>query len=176
MKLPIKAAREQRAKLRGKVPAGVHSWDNQVRYADPSDIASASHVTQDAIAVLLQTGGTTGVSKAVKLSHRNIIANAKQNEMWLNGFKRGDETVAAILPFFHAFGLQLSLSLCVNSATTIVMTPSFDVDILLAGHARHPITFFGGVPPMYKKILDALDSGKRPIFRRFASQFLAQWH
>lgn len=161
LKLPIKAAREQRAKLRGNVPPGVHSWDNQVRYASPSDIATASDVSPQSIAVLLQTGGTTGVSKAVKLSHRNIIANAKQNEMWLKGFERGNETVAAILPFFHAFGLQLSLSLCVSSATTIVMTPSFDVDILLAGHSRHPITFFGGVPPMYKKILDALDAGKK---------------
>ncbi|QJC21598.1 AMP-binding protein [Arcanobacterium buesumense] len=161
LQLPIKAAREQRAKLRGRVPAGVHSWDNQVKYATPSNIAQASNVSPDSIAVLLQTGGTTGTPKAVKLSHRNIVANAKQNEAWLITYERGKETVAAVLPFFHAFGLQLSLSVCVNSAATIVMTPSFDVDILLAGHARHPITFFGGVPPMYKKILDSLDEGKK---------------
>lgn len=161
LRLPIKAAREQRAKLRGNVPAGVHSWDNQVKFADPSNITTASYVSPDSIAVLLQTGGTTGTPKAVKLSHRNIVANAKQTEAWLLHFERGKETVAAVLPFFHAFGLQLSLSVCVNSAATIVMTPSFDVDILLAGHARHPITFFGGVPPMYKRILDALDKGKK---------------
>ncbi|WP_216381498.1 AMP-binding protein [Arcanobacterium phocae] len=161
LKLPIKAAREQRAKLRGNVPSGVHSWDNQVKYADPSNISRASNVSPDAIAVLLQTGGTTGTPKAVKLSHRNIVANAKQNEEWLVNFTRGRETVGAVLPFFHAFGLQLSLSVCVNSAATIVMTPSFDVDILLAGHSRHPITFFAGVPPMYKRILDALDAGKK---------------
>ncbi|WP_216409064.1 AMP-binding protein [Arcanobacterium phocae] len=161
LKLPIKAAREQRAKLRGKVPSGVHSWDNQVKYADPSNISQASNVSPDAIAVLLQTGGTTGTPKAVKLSHRNIVANAKQNEEWLVTFTRGRETVGAVLPFFHAFGLQLSLSVCVNSAATIVMTPSFDVDILLAGHSRHPITFFAGVPPMYKRILDALAAGKK---------------
>lgn len=175
LRLPIKAAREQRAKLRGNVPAGVHSWDNQVKFADPSNITTASYVSPDSIAVLLQTGGTTGTPKAVKLSHRNIVANAKQTEAWLLHFERGKETVAAVLPFFHAFGLQLSLSVCVNSAATIVMTPSFDVDILLAGHARHPITFFGGVPPMYKRILDALDKGKRQTSRRFNILLLERW-
>lgn len=157
LRLPITAAREQRKKLRGTVPDGVHSWDNQVKHAVPMDIAKVEGPHPDDLAVLLQTGGTTGTPKAVMLTHRNVVINAKQTEAWLVGFKRGEETVGAVLPFFHAFGLQLSLSVCVNGAATIVMTPSFDVDILLAGHKRHPITFFGGVPPMYKKILDAAD-------------------
>lgn len=161
LKLPIKAAKEQKAKLRGTVPPGVHSFDNQVKHAAAADLEKLSGATPDDIAVLLQTGGTTGTPKAVKLSHRNVVVNAKQTEAWMPGFRRGEETVGAVLPFFHAFGLQLSLSVSVNSAATILMTPTFDVDILLAGQARHPMTFFGGVPPMYKKILDALDEGKK---------------
>ncbi|MFY9262479.1 MAG: AMP-binding protein [Actinomycetaceae bacterium] len=157
LKLPIKAAREQRAKLRGNVPPGVHSWDNQVKHADPTPIAKVEGADPDDLAVLLQTGGTTGTPKAVKLSHRNVISNTMQVEAWMPGFKRGEETVGAVLPFFHAFGLQLSLCFSVQSASTIVMTPTFDVDILFAGHKRHPMTFFGGVPPIYKKILDAAD-------------------
>ena len=159
LKLPIKAARDQRAKLRGKAPAGVHSWDNQVRHAVPVNASQIQPATPDDVAVLLQTGGTTGTPKAVKLTHRNIVANAAQVEAWMPNFKKGGETVAAVLPCFHAFGLQLSLSVCVNAAATIVMTPTFDVDMILAGHNRHPITFFGGVPPMYKRILDRTKDG-----------------
>lgn len=161
LKLPVKAARQQRNKLRGRVAAGVHSWDNQVKYNAPLDLAREQGPDLDSVAVLLMTGGTTGTPKAVKLTHRNLLSNTRQIELWMEGFHRGTETVGAVLPFFHAFGLQLSMLVCVNLAATQVMTPSFDVDILLAGHKRHPITFFGGVPPMFRKILDAVDDGKQ---------------
>lgn len=160
LKLPVKAARQQRNKLRGKVPSGVHSWDNQVRHNAPLNFDLEQGPDTESLAVLLMTGGTTGTPKAVQLSHRNLLSNTKQTEAWLVGFERGKETVGAVLPYFHAFGVQLSLLVCVNMAATQVMTPSFDVDILFAGHNRHPITFFGGVPPMFKKILDAIDEGK----------------
>ena len=160
LKLPVKAARQQRDKLRGKVPAGVHSWDNQVKHNAPLDLDREQGPETDGPAVLLMTGGTTGTPKAVQLTHRNLLSNTKQTELWLDGYERGKETVGGVLPFFHAFGLQLSLLVSVNMAATQVMTPTFDVDILFAGHNRHPITFFGGVPPMFKKILDAVDEGK----------------
>ncbi|VEI12617.1 AMP-binding protein [Trueperella bialowiezensis] len=160
LKLPVKAARQQRNKLRGKVPAGVHSWDNQVKHNAPLDLSREEGPDVDSLAVLLMTGGTTGTPKAVQLTHRNLLSNTRQVDYWLKDFERGTETVGAVLPFFHAFGLQLSMLVCVNMAATQVMTPTFDVDILFAAHKRHPITFFGGVPPMFQKILDAVDSGK----------------
>ncbi|MEW6919367.1 AMP-binding protein [Trueperella pyogenes] len=160
LKLPFKAARTQRNKLRGRVPAGVHSWDNQVKHNDPLDLSHVAGPELDDLAALLMTGGTTGTPKAVALSHRTLLSNTKQIELWLSDLKYGAETVGAVLPFFHAFGMQLSMLMSVNIAATQVMTPSFDVDILFAAHKRHPITFFGGVPPMFAKMLDAIDAGK----------------
>ncbi|MDY5585370.1 MAG: AMP-binding protein [Arcanobacterium sp.] len=161
LKLPLKAARSQREKLRGVVPPGVHSWDNQVSHAAPMNLNSiVNRPGLDDVAILIQTGGTTGIPKAVQLTHRNVVSNAAQVFEWLKDFKRGGETVGAVLPFFHAFGLQLSLSVCVGLAATQVMMPRFDVDMLLAGQKRHPITFFGGVPPMFQKILEAVKERK----------------
>ncbi|MFP7695969.1 AMP-binding protein [Trueperella sp. LYQ143] len=159
LKLPIKAARVQRRKLRGEVPPGVHSWDNQVKHNAPYQFTDEDTPAITDTAVLLMTGGTTGTPKAVELSHRALLSNTEQSRLWLNAYKRGEETVGAVLPFFHAFGLQLSMLVCVSMAATQVMTPSFDVDILFAAHKRHPITFFGGVPPMFKRMLDAIDKG-----------------
>lgn len=156
LKLPLKAARTQRAKLRGKVPPGVHSWDNQVSHASPMNLSSVNHGTADDIALLIQTGGTTGTPKSVALTHRNLTSNSAQVKVWLQDFKRGEETVGAVLPFFHAFGFELSLVVCVDFAATQVMAPTFDVDIILAGHKRHPITFFAGVPPMFQRILETV--------------------
>ncbi|WP_311777741.1 AMP-binding protein [Trueperella abortisuis] len=160
LKMPLKAARAQRNKLRGRVPDGVHSWDNQVRHNAPLDLSRVAGPQLDDIAVLLMTGGTTGTPKAVALSHRALVSNTKQIEAWLRDLTYGQETVGAVLPFFHAFGLQLSMLTCVNLAATQAMTPSFDVDILFAAHRRHPMTFFGGVPPMFTRMLDAIDAGK----------------
>ncbi|MDY5589522.1 MAG: AMP-binding protein [Arcanobacterium sp.] len=158
LKLPVKAAKAQRAKLRGQVPPGVHSWDNQVAHAKPMNIASVPAPSTSDVAVLIQTGGTTGTPKAVALTHESILANTAQVMAWVSVLKTGAETVGAVLPFFHAFGLQLSLSVCVNLAATQVMLPSFDVDMLLAAHQRHPITMFGGVPPMFERILTAVEA------------------
>ena len=157
LKLPFKAAQAQRDKLRGTVPPGVHSWDNQVNHADPMNIHSMPGPDVDDVAVLLQTGGTTGTPKSVALTHKNVVANAIQNMHWLAAFERGHETVGAVLPFFHAFGFQLCLSLCVQLAATQVMLPSFDVEMLLAAHKRHPLSFFVGVPPMFSRILDKVE-------------------
>lgn len=162
LKLPVKAAKVQRAQLRGKVPLGVHSWDNQVTHAKPMNLASISAPAVGDIAVLIQTGGTTGTPKAVALTHENILANTAQILAWVPVVEPGAETLAAVLPFFHAFGLQLSLSICVAIGATQVMLPSFDVDMLLAAHQRHPITIFSGVPPMFERILNAVDA-KAPV-------------
>lgn len=153
LKLPIKAAKKQRAKMRGKVPPEAYSWDDRVAAAYPMHFHPEMHSGQDDIAVLIQTGGTTGTPKAVALTHRNIVSNAAQVLLWLDSFKRGKETVGAVLPFFHAFGLQLSLSVCVCLAATQVMLPAFDPELLLAGNSRHPITFLCGVAPMFRRIL-----------------------
>lgn len=160
LKLPMKAAKAQRAKLRGKRPAGVHSWDNQVAHAHPMHVESMPQPNPNSPAVYIQTGGTTGTPKAVQLTHKNIVSNALQLIAWITDSGRQQQTVAAVLPFFHAFGLQLSLSACVQIAATQVMLPSFDVDMLLAAHKRHPITFFGGVPPMFQRVLDGAKDGE----------------
>ena len=59
-------------------------------------------MTEDSLAGLFYTGGTTGVSKGVMLSHRNLIANATN---WLIATQQGPEdTYLLIAPLFHAAG------------------------------------------------------------------------
>ncbi len=157
LKLPIKKAKEKRNAMTGKAPKIALSWDAEIAKTKPLNFSKLPKIDLDDTAVLIQTGGTTGTPKAVMLSHRNIMSNARQIEYWLRDFERGNETVGAVLPFFHAFGLQLSLSVCLNTAATQIMLPTFDVDLLLAAHRRHPLTFFGGVPAMFDRIMKAAE-------------------
>jgi long-chain acyl-CoA synthetase len=74
-------------------------------------------------AVLLYTGGTTGVSKGVELSHRNLVVNAEQNRSWARVGDGVDRTLVA-LPLFHAFGLTCGLTLGLLSGATQILFPN----------------------------------------------------
>ena len=103
------AARSRRSELRGRVPAGVRSWDDAVAASAP---LPAGHPLPDVddTAVLLYTGGTTGTPKAVRLTHANLRSNAQMSLAWASQVcETGEETFYAVLPFFHAFGLSLAL-------------------------------------------------------------------
>ncbi|MDO4899584.1 AMP-binding protein [Actinomyces sp.] len=153
LRLPVAAARSQRRELRGKVPAGVDSWDDLVATAAPLPDGHPLPAVSD-LAVLLYTGGTTGIPKAVQLTHANARANAEMSLAWASQTcEDGQETFHSVLPFFHAFGLSLSLLCAVGMAATQVVLPKFSADMVLAAWKRRPATFFPGVPVMFDRIV-----------------------
>mgnify|MGYP000006167546 FL=1 len=153
LRLPVAAARSQRSELRGRVPAGVASWDDLAAVTAPlPDGHPLPDV--DAVAVLLYTGGTTGTPKAVALTHANARSNAEMSLAWASQTcEAGEETFYAVLPFFHAFGLSLSLLCAVGLAATQVVLPKFSADMVLTAWKRRPATFFPGVPVMFDRIV-----------------------
>lgn len=153
LKLPIGAARAQRSELRAPVPPSIRSWDDAV--ASSSALPHATPLPQvEDVAVLLYTGGTTGTPKAVKLTHSNLRSNAEMSLAWASqSTERGKETFYGVLPFFHAFGLSLSLLCAVGLAATQVILPKFSADMVLTAWKRRPATFFPGVPVMFERIV-----------------------
>ncbi len=85
----------------------------------PSPVATAETDT----AVLLYTGGTTGIGKGVELGHRQLVYNAEQNRAWAKLGEGRDLTLAA-LPLFHAFGLTCGLHLSLLTAGSLVLVPN----------------------------------------------------
>lgn len=169
LRLPLRAARAQRDKLRASVPATVGSWDLTVAQAAPAPHTPGS--SPDDVAVLLPTGGTTGTPKLVPLTHANLMANVAQGRQWVPGLREGEETFGAVLPFFHAFGMTLCLTFAVSMGATQVVLPTFDVDMVLAAMKRRPLTFLAGVPPMFDRLEAASrEAGSTELLRplRFA--------
>jgi long-chain acyl-CoA synthetase len=63
----------------------------------------------DDIAFLQYTGGTTGVSKAAMLSHRNVLANVLQSDAWMSPWlDEGKEVILTPLPLYHIFSLTVN--------------------------------------------------------------------
>jgi long-chain acyl-CoA synthetase len=80
---------------------------------------------EEDVAVLAPTGGTTSSPKAVMLTHRNLVANALQLRNWCGG-EDGAESLLGVLPFFHAYGLTVSLLTSWAKCSTLHLYPRFE--------------------------------------------------
>ncbi|MEV5767969.1 AMP-binding protein, partial [Micromonospora sp. NPDC052213] len=133
---------------------GALPWERLVAAGPP---LAAEHPAPgpDDTALLQYTGGTTGTPKGAVLTHRNLRANAAQGRAWVPGLRDGAETVYAVLPLFHAYGLTLCLTFAVGIGATLVLFPRFDLDQTLEAARRRPPTFLPAVPPIYEKLATA---------------------
>jgi long-chain acyl-CoA synthetase len=111
------------------------------------------------LALLQYTGGTTGVSKGVMLSHANLRSNVEQVRAWFPDADPGREVMMAVLPFFHVYGLTVCLLLGLRLGAALVLLPRFDLDGVLAAVDKYRPTLFPGVPTMYVAINNAVEKG-----------------
>lgn len=155
LRLPLKAAREKRDKLSSPHPRWVRSWSRALRAAAPWE--GGCPASMDDIALLIHTGGTTGVPKAAALTHANLMANVEESIAWVPVLHEGAEVFYCILPLFHAFGFTIGFLAGLRLGATIAMFPKFDTALVLAAQRRLPCTFFLGVPPMYERLLAAAE-------------------
>ncbi len=98
------------------------------------------------LAVLPFSSGTTGLSKGVMLTHRNLVANMEQ----IRSVHRigGDDVLVGVLPFFHIYGQVVVLNLGLSQGATIVTMPRFDMAAFLDLLERHRVTRAHIAPPV----------------------------
>ena len=120
-------------------------------------------VNLDDTAMYQYTGGTTGVSKGVMLTHRNISFQIQQLEAWFPEFIEGKEVMLGALPFFHVFGMSTSMNLAVRMAWANVLVPKPQPEPLLEAISKFKPTFAPLVPTMYIGILEHPDLGQADL-------------
>jgi long-chain acyl-CoA synthetase len=127
------------------------------------DFEPLAPASLDEPAFILATGGTTGHPKAVMLSHRNLVANATQIHSWA-GATMGHDSVLAVVPFFHSYGLSSCAMSSVSMAATIIMHHRFVPKIVLKLIEEHEPTVMPTVPAMLVQLNQLLRS-RRIKFR-----------
>jgi long-chain acyl-CoA synthetase len=103
-------------------------------------------------AILLYTGGTTGISKGAELTHRNIVVNVMQTRRWLWRIRDKQERLLCVLPFFHSYGMTTGLHLSVACQSTMVLLPRFELADVMKAIKKNRPTIFCGVPSMYNAV------------------------
>ncbi|MFM8876069.1 MAG: alpha/beta fold hydrolase [Anaerolineae bacterium] len=109
-------------------------------------------VHSDDMAVIIYTGGTTGLSKGVMLSHRNLVANALQTRHWLPGAAEGRERFLCVVPFFHSYGMTAALNVPVSLGSALILKPQFKTLDVLKTIKKYKPSIFPGSPSMYVAI------------------------
>jgi long-chain acyl-CoA synthetase len=103
-------------------------------------------------AVLMYTGGTTGVSKGAQLTHRNILVNAYQCKMWLSAEEAKEVSLTA-LPLYHSYAMTTCMNLAALGAGALLLIPDpRDLEDVLKSIDKHKPTLYPGVPAMYVAI------------------------
>lgn len=143
---------------------GVLEFMHLLRGATPE--APRADVSFEDLACLMYTGGTTGVSKGVMLTHGNVSINVQQLTTWLFDAEEGRETVIGILPFFHAAGFTGGMNHCIYRGYAHVLVPRPDTDTLFKLTVKHRPAYFGCVPTLYVGFLN------HPDFRKHDFSFI----
>ena len=125
--------------LLGKIPKaenyqpGHLFFDDVVAAAKPTAPSIEINPTED-LAVIIYTGGTTGVPKGAALTHSNFVYNLKALEEWGRIIheeggkpektkKGGFHTFLGVLPWYHSFGLTVAMLNAAYSGSKLVCIP-----------------------------------------------------
>ncbi|MFH0824157.1 MAG: long-chain fatty acid--CoA ligase [Pseudomonadota bacterium] len=130
----------------------VHEFMDLVNNNAP--IASSRSGKWDDTAVLLYTGGTTGVSKGVELTHANLSSNCQQCTSWFPGFAEGREIAVGCLPFFHSFGMTTAMNMSMFQAWSVVLIPKPEPKTILEAISTYKATYIPAVPTLYNGMIN----------------------
>ncbi len=160
---PVKQRREAKHEGRPWPPvpadADVTWWSDLMGRTYPEPPPLDVDAIEDA-AALVYTGGTTGLSKGAMLTHHNMVSNAIQTGAWFTDVVDGEESIMAILPFFHSYGLSAIMNVGISRAMKLILLPRFELEMALKAIEKEKATLFPGVPRIYIAINESEETHK----------------
>ncbi|MBY8985383.1 MAG: AMP-binding protein, partial [Candidatus Lokiarchaeota archaeon] len=162
----------------GKVPR-MKEWPEKVgdvlfhKYQDilqnglPIDVPKIDLNLKEDAAILIYTGGTTGVPKGVISSHYNMLANAQQLDIFASTQEsrmeetKGNGGMLLVVPLAHSFG-NIGMTVAVLEGWKLILLPRPPEKLskILKIIMKEKATYMPGVPTLYNKINQDPDSIK----------------
>jgi len=107
----------------------------------------------DDLAALIYTGGTTGVSKGVMLTHSNLSCQVQQFFAWFPDTEPGKERILGNFPIFHVAGFSIIQNLVIWGAWENIMVPRPEPEINIQLIKKCAPTFIPAVPTIFTGLL-----------------------
>jgi acyl-CoA synthetase (AMP-forming)/AMP-acid ligase II len=141
--------------------AGCEQFGNLLRLTS-AKFPDAVQNSQETIAALPYSSGTTGLPKGVMLSHYNLVANVYQVLGPNAAMLTPDDVMLCFLPLYHIYGLTVALTLSLTLGSTLVLMPRFDAQKLCALLLQEGVTMMPVVPPAINAFCQAAEAGIFP--------------
>jgi len=135
----------------------LQEYEDHLSTSEPIEFAQ---MKEDDLAGLFYTGGTTGQSKGVMLSHRNLMANTLHSQITMP--LDGEDTYLVVAPMFHAAGSNSVLQ-CIALGICQVVVPAFEPNLCLDLIEKHRCSATLAVPTMVAALIEAQASNPRDI-------------
>ena len=124
---------------------GSRSFDDLIH--DQRDTDLDYPVSEDSVAWIMYTSGTTGRPKGAMLTHGNILWNNINASLAFDALM--DDRTLAVAPLFHIGGLNVTPIPSLFKGSTVVVEQMFEPSMVLELIERHRITTMFGVPAMF---------------------------
>ena len=151
-----------------KVPRVV--FDDERKASHGFAEKKADNINEGDEAIIIYTSGTTGKPKGCLLTHRNVIANARQITEWL-GFDEKDRLLT-IMPLFHMNAVSVTTMSALYAGGSTVVSQKFSASRFWNIISDYQITSFGSVATMLSMLLstypDGVPAGLKTDQLRFA--------
>ncbi len=114
------------------------------------------------LAFLQYTGGTTGVSKGAMLTHLNILANAKQGQVWCDPFLDKDDILISItaIPLYHIFALGSCLGFVGMGGTNVLVADPRNIPAFVKVLSRYRFASLPAVNTLFNGLVNNPDFAK----------------
>ena len=122
--------------------------------------------SEDDVAFLQYTGGTTGVSKGATLLHRNVLANVAQNILWQEtAFVKRPKPERSVfvcpLPLYHIYALTVNALMGMYQGAQNILIPNpRDIPAFVGELKKYPINVFPGLNTLFNALLNNEDFRK----------------
>ena len=149
-----------------EIPELAQKWPCITVNLDSVNLPSFTGILQDDdtedYAIIFATSGTTGLPKAVPLTHENLISNCQAVHDMITGMC-SDDVFLTVLPNFHSFGYTVTIILPLTIGARIAIAPSFlppAATIRAISEAEVDIMFV--VPAIMSFLMMSVEKGKLP--------------
>jgi OPC-8:0 CoA ligase-1 len=139
-----------------KTKANILTTLSEMVKREPRESRVRERVNQDDTATLLYSSGTTGESKGVVSSHKNLIAMV-QTIVERFRLNEGRHTFVCTVPMFHIYGLAAFATGILASGSTIIVLSKFEMGEMLSTIEKYRATYLPLVPPILVAMINGAD-------------------
>ncbi|MFX1281257.1 MAG: AMP-binding protein [Promethearchaeota archaeon] len=144
-----------------------HEFQGVLQNGIPINFPEAKINVKEDPAILIYTGGTTGVPKGVMISHYNMITNTQQIITWATTQLpemeevKGKGGMLLVVPLAHAFGnIGMTVSIAEGWKLILLPRPPEKISKILDIIRKEKATYMPAVPTLFIKINQDPDSSK----------------